>query len=91
MFFSQIFDKLPDEICKEIHSYLYPIGDTKLLEYKQGVIWCQNCGEKLKKGDWFLYMTDYTVIVSYTCNLCNYENVYTENDEWDILVDYVNS
>ena len=83
-------ERLPIEIWREIHSFVNPIGDLSRLKYKRSVVWCQQCGEKLRGGDWFLYMNDDTVIVSYTCIGCAFENVYDQDDDWTTLVDYAN-
>ncbi len=81
-------DKIPIELCKEIHSFLYPIRDVGKLKYQKSVIWCKRCGEKLTGDDWFLYMNDHTVIVSYKCEFCSNENIIGEDEDWSTLITY---
>ena len=82
-------NSIPCEIYREIYSYLKPIGNKNMLRYKRSIIWCNKCGEKLIKVGWFLFMNSHSIIIAYKCNLCSFENIYTEKDEgWAELVDH---
>lgn len=89
---------IPDELSLYIYSFLFPISKEKNIKYKYSIIWCQKCGELLSGGDWMLYMNttnshpnDRMInFMLYTCEKCKYDNVYYDEDEWNILLDYIN-
>ena len=89
---------IPDELSLYIYSFLFPISDKKQIKYKYSIIWCKKCGELLSGGDWMLHMNttntqaDGPIInfMLYTCEKCKYDNVYYHEDEWNILLDYIN-
>lgn len=89
---------LPNELSLHIYSFLLPIGDKKKIKYKYSVIWCKNCGELLSGDDWMLHMNTHAVSTTsflqnfmlYTCEKCKYDNIYFNDDEWHILLDYIN-
>tara|TARA_Y100000816_G_C26106886_1_gene588549 strand:- start:2105 stop:2386 length:282 start_codon:yes stop_codon:yes gene_type:complete len=89
---------LPDEVFIYIYSYIYPPNNINILKYKYSIIWCKKCGELLSGGDWMLHMNTIDAppnerminFMLYTCENCKYDNIYYDEDEWNILLDYIN-
>ena len=79
---------LPDELVIHIYKYLKPLDKDKL-KYKYSVVWCNKCGELLINGDWFLDLN--STFMLYTCSHCLYDNIYFEDDQWSILLDYISN
>ncbi len=63
-----------------------------------GIVQSNSCGELLSGGDWMLHMNSHGVSTTsflqnfmlYTCEKCKYDNIYFNDDEWHILLDYIN-
>lgn len=81
-------DKLPPEINRIIYSFINPISTPIKKTYN--IVWCKYCGEILSNGEWYISVSPDFGFMSYSCNNCEYENIYDINidgDYIDILID----
>lgn len=81
---------LPDDISRIIHQYLLPISEINKFKYKYSMIWCKKCGELFQDGDWCWLMSQNTTsTMLYTCKKCSHDNFFTNNHDFDTLLDYI--
>lgn len=84
-----LINKLPPELHRYIYMYLNPISIPNKL--KPGQFWCNNCGEILVNGDWFMSFGSEESYLLYECDNCNYSNIFYNYELIDkIIINEIN-
>ena len=80
---------LPPELHRYIYMFLNPI--TTPYKKKSRVNWCDNCGENLEDGDWFMSFGNEEPYIIYECNNCEEINIFYDYKLIDgIIINEIN-
>ena len=78
------FINIPEELFPLIYKFLNPISLPYQKEKK--FMFCKNCGEILRNGDWFFNLNSPNYYLIYECSLCYNENIFYKDEECDIIL-----